>query len=97
VRDEGVVTSLELRVPIRVLEDRIGSLQLAPFVDFGHATNRRNPTPSPENLASIGVGVLWERGPFDASLYYGYALENAHTSGDLQDAGVQFRVGVRVF
>jgi len=97
VRDEGVVTSLELRVPIRVLEDRIGSLQLAPFVDFGHATNRRNPTPSPENLASIGVGLLWQRGPFDASLVYGYALENAHTSGDLQDAGVQFRVGVRVF
>jgi hemolysin activation/secretion protein len=97
VRDEGVVASAELRLPLRFVDERVGSFQLAPFVDFGHATNRDNPTPSPENLTSIGVGLLWERGPFEASLYYGYGFEDAHTSGDLQDAGVQFRVGVRVF
>ena len=97
VRDEGVVASAELRVPLRFAPEVVGSFQLAPFVDFGHATNRKNPTPTPENLTSLGVGLLWERGPFEASLYYGYGFENVDTSGDLQDTGVQFRFGVRVF
>lgn len=97
VRDQGVVTSLELRVPILAWEGRLGLFQLAPFVDFGHATNRRNPTPDPENLASVGVGLLWRLGPVDASLYWGHPLVNVDSSGDLQDDGIQFRVGLRVF
>ena len=97
VRDQGVVTSLEVRVPVSPWEGRLGLFQLAPFVDFGHATNRRNPTPKPENLASIGIGLLWGLGPVDASIYWGHGFEKVDTSGDLQDDGVQFRVGVRVF
>ena len=97
VRDQGVVTSFEVRVPVLPWEGRLGLFQLAPFVDFGHATNRRNPTPDPENLASVGIGLLWRLGPVDASVTWGHALVNVDTSGDLQDDGVQFRVGVRVF
>ncbi len=97
VRDQGVVTSLELRLPVLPWEGRLGLFQLAPFADFGHATNRRNPTPDPENLASVGIGLLWSLGPVDASVYWGRQLSKVDTSGKLQDDGVQFRVGVRVF
>lgn len=97
VRDQGVATSLELRIPVLPWEGRAGLFQLAPFADFGHATNRRNPTPDPENLASVGIGLLWQRGPVDASIYWGHQLVDVDTSGKLQDHGVQFRVGVRVF
>jgi hemolysin activation/secretion protein len=97
VRDQGVVTSLELRLPIAPLEGRLGLFQLAPFADFGHATNRRNPTPDPTKLASVGIGLLWRLGPVDASIYWGHHLVSVDTSGYLQDDGIQFRVGVRVF
>ena len=97
VRDRGVVTSLELRVPVWPFEGRVGAFQLAPFADYGHATNRRNPTPSPKDLASVGIGLLWALGPVEAEIYWGHQLVNVDTSGDLQDDGVQFRVGVRVF
>jgi hemolysin activation/secretion protein len=97
VRDQGVVASLELRIPLLPFDGRAGRFQLAPFADFGHATNRRNPTPDPENLASVGVGLLWALGPVDAEIYWGHPLVDVDTSGDLQDHGVQFRVSVRVF
>jgi hemolysin activation/secretion protein len=97
VRDQGVVTSLEVRVPVLPWEGRLGLFQLAPFADFGHASNRRNPTPDPKNLASVGIGLLWRLGPVDASVYWGHQLSKVDTSGKLQDKGVQFRVGVRVF
>ena len=97
VRDQGVVASLEVRVPFLPFEGRAGLFQLAPFADFGHATNRRNPTPDPENLASVGIGLLWGLGPVEASITWGHQLVNVDTSGDLQDDGIQFRVGVRVF
>jgi hemolysin activation/secretion protein len=97
VRDQGVVASLELRIPLLPLDGRAGLFQLAPFADFGHATNRRNPTPDPENLASVGVGVLWAFGPVDAEIYWGHQIVDVDTSGDLQDHGIQFRVRLRVF
>ena len=97
VRDQGVVTSLEVRVPVPILEGRIGAIQLAPFVDYGYASNRRNPTPDPDDLASVGIGLRWALGPAEAELYWGHGLVGVDTSGDLQDDGVQFRVGVRAF
>jgi hemolysin activation/secretion protein len=101
VRDQGVVASLEARLPLRPFDGRAGLFQLAPFVDFGFAKNRRNPTPDPETLTSVGIGLLWGLGPVDAALYWGHQLTrlppDVETSGDLQDAGVQFRVAVRVF
>jgi hemolysin activation/secretion protein len=97
VRDQGVVASLELRLPLLPLEGRAGRFQLAPFADFGHAENRMNPTPDPQNLASVGVGLRWALGPVEAEIYWGHRLVHAEGSGDLQDEGVQFRVRARVF
>jgi hemolysin activation/secretion protein len=97
VRDQGVIASLELRLPFQPFEGRAGLFQLAPFVDYGYAKNRRNPTPHPDDLASVGIGLLWSLGVVEAEIYWGHQLVDVDTSGDLQDDGVQFRVGVRVF
>jgi hemolysin activation/secretion protein len=97
VRDQGVVVSLELRLPFEPFEGRAGLFELAPFADYGYANNRRNPTPHPDDLASVGIGLLWSLGPVEAQIYWGHQLVDSDTSGDLQDDGVQFRVGVRVF
>lgn len=102
VRDQGVISSLEVRVPIWRRERPI--LELAPFVDFGWSKNKNRSTPGPDFLASVGAGLRWsitER--IRAQLYYGYQLEDAPGAGgdlqgtsrqedDLQDHGVQFGV-----
>ena len=58
VRDNGVVASAELRVPL--VKGPLGRdiLQLAPFVDFGKAWNRDRDR-SLHSIASLGLGLRW--------------------------------------
>ena len=61
VRDSGVITSLEVRVPLfRNLIWR-DTLSLAPFVDVGHVWNSDDrpgfATAPTETLASVGAGL----------------------------------------
>jgi hemolysin activation/secretion protein len=89
VRDYGVISSLELRVPLYQRERPI--LEIAPFADFGWSDNRNRPTPDPRILASVGLGLRWSiTEQIRAQVYWGYQLEEVFTSGDLQDEGVQF-------
>ena len=95
VRDNAVVASLELRIP--VLRDPVGRplVQLAPFADFGRGWDNEIGLSS-DNLASLGVGLRlapwdWLRGEF----YWGGRLTRTHRRGDdLQDHGFHFRVTV---
>ncbi len=34
-------------------------VQLVPFVDYGRAWNTHFPTPEPQTLASVGLGLRW--------------------------------------
>ena len=46
-------------------------LELAQFVDFGQGWDVNLKTPSPKNIASVGVGVRWgsrSYGPFPSGL-----------------------------
>jgi hemolysin activation/secretion protein len=99
VRDRGVFTSAEFRVP--VLYDRKGAavLQLAPFVDFGGGWNVGEKTPDPATLASSGLGLLLNvTQRFSAQLYWGYAFNDVHgTKGDSQDLGLHFRINFEAF
>jgi hemolysin activation/secretion protein len=92
VRDQGVISSLELRVPLWRQERPI--LELAPFADFGWSDNRKRPTSDPDFLASVGVGLRWSITPaLRAQAYWGHQLEDVTTlGGDLQDDGFQFGV-----
>ena len=99
VRDNGFVSSVELRIP--VYRSPLGRpvVQLIPFVDVGRAWDERDDLPS-DTLASIGVGVRVS--PLDwiqAELYWGGQLTKAPSSGanDIQDDGLQFRVRVWPF
>jgi hemolysin activation/secretion protein len=98
VRDNGLVASVELRVPI--LYDRRGRAiaQLVPFVDYGRSWNEEGIT-STEDIASIGVGLRvspweWLRG----ELYWGGRLKKAPKVGDdIQNDGIHFAIVVVPF
>jgi hemolysin activation/secretion protein len=101
VRDNGVIASLEGRIPILTLplphlsdKEGDGVLQLAPFFDVGSGWNTRGPTPQPRTISSIDAGLRWsvnER--ILAQIYYGHALNHVRQPGhSLQGEGVYFRL-----
>ena len=105
VRDNGLIVSLESRLPIVRNKPWADFIQLAPFVDFGRAWNTTLPTPDPKILASIGIGLRWAMtltAPFllqpQFEIYWGYALKKVDTTGgDLQDLGVHLQFVLAAF
>jgi hemolysin activation/secretion protein len=99
VRDDGVFSSAELRVP--VIFNRLGApiVQLAPFFDFGGAWNVGASTPEPTTISSAGVGVLITPNQrLNAQLYWGYAFHKiANPNDDPQDIGITFKVSYEAF
>ena len=98
VRDRGVASSAELRVP--VLFDKAGNaiIQLATFFDFGGAWNVGG-SPYPSTLYSIGTGALLTPNKYiNGQLYWGYRLNHVTVpDNDPQDLGLTFRVNVSAF
>ncbi len=89
VRDNAIIGSVELRIP--VLPERLGRhrIELATFVDAGHAYNNQTPllpnatpddppraiTRDAETIASVGVGLRYGFGDWlQAYFYWGGAL-----------------------
>ena len=106
VRDDGVVTSLELRYPAfrlpipglsQTVED--GMVQLAAFTDWGWSENVDTATYGPRTIGSAGLGVRWDPSPgWHAQLYWGIPFKNLdYSSYDLQNDGIHFQVNCRVF
>jgi hemolysin activation/secretion protein len=98
VRDNGVVTSLELRIP--VLRSALGQdiLQIAPFGDFGHAWNDHGEDRL-KTITSLGLGLRYQMSPrLFASLYWAGRLRDIDPRGDdLQDKGWSFQLTYRAF
>jgi hemolysin activation/secretion protein len=96
VRDNGVVGSAELRVPLvgNVLGRDV--LELAPFVDIGYGWNDEA-LETLETLASLGVGLRYRLGGFfDVEAYWAGRLRKVDRLGStLQDDGVHLRVRLR--
>jgi hemolysin activation/secretion protein len=110
VRDNGVILSVEARVPIVRNRRWAESLEIAPFVDFGRAWNVSNA--GDENrirsLSSVGVGLRWSATvPWLVSfrpaleVYWGHRLRDLKslqgTDWNLQDEGLHFRFAVSAF
>jgi hemolysin activation/secretion protein len=94
VQDQAAIASFEVRVPIWRDPQRLGVIELAPFLDYAHVWNHKD---RPEKRAvspmSVGIGLRWRLPRFlSAQIYWGQNINTVETSGDLQDKGVQFRI-----
>lgn len=73
--DNGFLASAEFRLPITKGFSESGVLQLIPFVDYGTGWNNFDVSdPNPNNLASIGMGLLWQEENFNLRFDYGIPL-----------------------
>lgn len=105
-RDQGLVSSLECRIPIyRLSIPRVsgkpmdGAIQLAPFFDWGWSENVDEASYGPRTISSIGMGLRWNPNTdIHANLYWGYALRKIdHPHKDMQDKGFHFQVSATFF
>jgi hemolysin activation/secretion protein len=93
VSDDGVIGSLELRIPV-LRPFGVEDFQLAPFFDIGYGWNESSDAPSSQRIESVGIGAryrLMNRVLFYA--YWGAALSDfPNRSNNIQDNG--FHLGV---
>ena len=105
VRDNGVISSLEFRIPILQEKTWADVVQLAPFIDYGHAWNTRQATPDLQDLSSAGLGLRWElTSPSHMNLhpqfeiYWGIPFRHIdYHDWNLQDSGVHFQLSISAF
>jgi hemolysin activation/secretion protein len=105
LRDSAFLASLEIRVPVIRGQRWADFVELAPFADYGRGWNRKGPTPDPQDLSSVGIGLRWAATitwpvPIRPQLevYWGHALRNIKTQGgDLQDKGLHLQFVITVF
>ena len=90
--DNAFLSSLELRYPILRLPDAGGVLQITPFVDYGTAWNRSgNANLESSNLASVGLGLLWQSDKITARFDWGIPLIDVRSRNNtLQEDGLYF-------
>jgi hemolysin activation/secretion protein len=106
-RDNGLISSLEWRLPLPFLQWRWSKLsknpedgipQIATFFDYGRAWNESSEIPDdPKDIYSIGLGLRWSPSPhINTELYWGHALRDIPDPADedLQDDGVHFELSL---
>ncbi|WP_019506232.1 ShlB/FhaC/HecB family hemolysin secretion/activation protein [Pleurocapsa sp. PCC 7319] len=97
--DNGFLASAELRIPIieGFSEPRI--VQIIPFFDYGLGWNNFDvPNPDPQNLASLGIGLLWQEENFNFRFDYGIPLIDTDSSDQtLQEQGLYFSLQWNLF
>jgi hemolysin activation/secretion protein len=94
VRDRGIVSSVELRVPLLFNKAGAGIVQLAPFFDYGAAFNVGGSL-KPTSVYSAGSGLLVSPNEhFSAALYWGYRLKHVGIPNDsgAQGDGITFKL-----
>jgi hemolysin activation/secretion protein len=100
--DNGIFASTEVRLPVLRVEEVQGVLQIVPFLDFGVGWNDRDnpiPTPNPNTLASVGLGLLWQMGDrFTARLDWGLPLTEFRVQGNtVSQQSLYFSVSYNLF
>jgi hemolysin activation/secretion protein len=99
VRDRGIVSSVEFRVPVLFNKTGAGIVHLAPFYDFGGAWNVDTST-RPSTISSVGLGLLMAPSKhFSAQIYWGHPLRNIDRTDDsgLQENGFHFKLNLMAF
>jgi hemolysin activation/secretion protein len=93
--DNAFLASAELRYPILRVPQVNGVLQITPFVDYGTAWNNSEiPDPDPSNLASVGLGLLWQSNELTARFDWGIPLVSVDFDDEdsLQEQGLYFSI-----
>ena len=86
--------TLEGRLPLIQSASGEHLLQFATFLDVGRGWNAKPPTPTPETLGSVGVGILTSffHDRVHANLYWGLPLNHVPTPNqNLQDHGLHLQ------
>jgi hemolysin activation/secretion protein len=94
VRDRGLSSSVELRLPVWFNSAGAGMLFVAPFFDIGVASGVQH-SPGPTTLCSTGAGLLLTPNRhLSAQLYWGYRLRDVDMPDDagLQGHGISFKI-----
>jgi len=102
LKDNGLLASAEVRLPILRVPKIGGLLQVAPFIDVGMGWNHSGtpPTPNiPNTLVSMGLGLLWRQGNnLTVRLNYGIPLVSTESKGNtLQENGLYFSINYTPF
>jgi len=99
VGDNGIVGSVEVRIPLVQDSNGFGLLQLTPFFDVGTIWNNDGAIADPSTLVSTGLGLRWQLDSrFLARLDWGIPLVSIDKQGDsLQDNGIFFSIRVQPF
>lgn len=97
VRDNGVVGSVELRLPVPLpgWREWHPRFELAPFVDAGHSWNTDRGELGASTLLGVGIGGrLQLREGLDFQVYWGHDVKEVRNLGDdsLQDQGVHLGI-----
>ncbi|MEH2054155.1 ShlB/FhaC/HecB family hemolysin secretion/activation protein [Nostoc sp.] len=97
--DNGIFASAELRLPVARFPELQGTLQVAPFIDFGTVWNTDRENPNTNTLVGSGLGLLWQMGDkFTARLDWGIPLINIDSSKRTwQENGVYFQMEYKAF
>lgn len=93
--DKAFLASIELRYPILRVPQVGGVLQLTPFVDFGTGSGGSTTGIAnvPNNLASTGLGLLWQSNRINARFDWGIPLVSVDSRrNSLQEDGLYFSV-----
>jgi hemolysin activation/secretion protein len=93
VRDNGFVTSWEIRQRVYQSESAEQMIQIVGFADYGYAWTQQSPRDS-ANIYSIGTGLRWQwNKTASAELYWAKPLEDIDNPDDsLQDDGIHFKL-----
>ncbi|MBD2537073.1 ShlB/FhaC/HecB family hemolysin secretion/activation protein, partial [Nostoc flagelliforme FACHB-838] len=93
--DNGVFASAEVQVPILISG---GTLQIIPFADFGFGWNAGTENPDSNMLASVGLGLQWRGGDFNARVDWGIPLVSGDSDGRTwQENGILFSIQYNAF
>lgn len=100
VRDNALVGSMELRVPMLFRSDGTPLLQLVPFFDNAYSWNTKLPTGDPRWIGAVGVALRWSvTRRITLEAYYGDQLRGVPPASDpdLQDRGFGVRASALLF
>jgi hemolysin activation/secretion protein len=99
VRDRGIVSSVEFRVPVLYNKRGAGIVFLAPFFDYGGAWNIEGSS-EPTSIYSVGTGLLVNPNKhFSLEFYWGYKIKDVEIPDDAgaQGHGLSFKINVQAF